>query len=134
PQARSASRFSRRVRFDYASAFLLDGGESCVQAESGYPFPSIVSINEETGNPPEFLSSIAETQTLVGFAGVQSWEFGFRTVLDPANGRIVGIDDYAVCSSFLYKSFLLLLVIWTMSFDEDFSLCLLDQESASVPD
>src|SRR5438876_489332 len=83
---------------------------------------------------PEFLSSIAETQTLVGFASVQSWEFRFRTVLDPANGSIVGIDDYAVCSSFLYKSFLCLLVIWTMAFDEKLSFCMVEHAPAASPD
>src|SRR5439155_833475 len=133
-QARSAPRFSRRVRFDYASAFILDGGESCAQAESGYAFPSVVPVNEETGYPPEFLSSIAEIQTLVCFASVQSWEFGFRTVLDPANRSLAGIDDYAVCSSFLDERFLCLLVFWTVSFDEKLSLGVVEHAPASAPD
>src|SRR5439155_20673070 len=121
-QARSAIRFSRRVRFDYASAFVLDGGESCVQAESGYAFPSVVPVNEETGYPPQLLSSIAEIQTLVCFASVQSLEFRFRIVLDPANRTLAGIDDHAVCSSLIDDRFLCLLVFWTVSFDDNLFL------------
>src|SRR5439155_16961137 len=108
--------------------------ESCVQAESCDASSSIVPINEETGNPPEPLSSIAETQTLVGFASVQSWQFGFRTVLDPANGNLTEVDDYAVCSSFLDERLLRFLVIWTMPFDEKLSLSVVEHAPASAPD
>ena len=81
-----------RVGFNYFDAMFFHVADSTVQGRSGYAFPSVVPVGEETGYSPEV--SLVRGSIIPHV--VYAWQFFARTELAPAHGSSAMIYEHAM--------------------------------------